>query len=178
VTYTVDVLEPCDAKSVYASQTAHGPDWGVGIDGLVGPTCGSGFDFVAGSSFFVGIDGTLDGGVCYSFSASASQVPAVKEVLQSKGAGGISESGFVNIRALDVYMTSGCRGSWNAALLYTHHGTPTTAPVPGQSPAVLMIRRFWLEDFDAGAAGCALPSDSELMATGYCADAFVVGMKK
>ena len=52
-TYRVTVLEPANANSQYGVQTSNGPDFGIGMSISDFPTCGAGFDFVAGSTFLI-----------------------------------------------------------------------------------------------------------------------------
>jgi hypothetical protein len=179
-TYRIDVLERCDENSQHAQQGKYGPLWGVGLDGYVDrAACGTAFEAGTPWSFHVEVDRSVDNGVCYEFTGVASDVPGIAEAASSNGQGewGTNGMGFVHIEGIETVMSNGCHGYWSGALYYTNHGAPTAEPKIGQYPPVLLIRRFYLTNPDAGNDDCKPPSDSQLLAKGYCDDAFVVRMK-
>ena len=134
-TYQVAVLEPVDSNSQYTVQTSHGPDFGLYI--LEMPTCGRGFDFVAGSTFLIEPISKVDLMGCYGRKAIPSEVNEIQLVRQNDGP--VTGTGeLMQTPSFEADRGGGCIGNWILGFFSTNHGTPLQTPVSGEYPPTLL----------------------------------------
>jgi hypothetical protein len=175
-TYQVTVLEPANAQSQYAVQTDHGLDFGIGtsINGL--PTCGSGFDLVAGSAFSVtpfSSQGYVD---CYG------RIAVPSEVIEIHLAGPTnylaSASRLMVTTPFEADHGGGCIGLWELQFIPHVQDSPLKTPIPGDYPPVILLRSF--RPYPTTDPQSCLLLDSKLVSRGwgYCSDYFVVKLEK
>ncbi len=173
-TYQVTVLGPADANSQYGVRTSNGPNFGINLFGL--PTCGAGFDFVAGSIFTVEPVSKQDLGVgCDGRIAIPSRITEIQLGDQTTA----SIEGGGPLMQTPVYGADhggGCVGKWQLGFTSPRDEPPLDTPVPGGYPPVLLDRTFQPSD-TTDIQSCLLP-DSKLTEYGYCIDYFVIKLEK
>jgi hypothetical protein len=170
-TYRVTVLEPANNQSQYGVETSYGRDFGIG--GAVDEyPCGTGFDFVGGSSFEVEPISKRDLRECYGRMAMPSGVSEV-EILEAVD--GVTGDGRLMVTPrFRVRRGAGCVGIWELGFISHLEDPPLEEPVPGEYPPVLLVRRFNpTSEVDV----CRL-QDSRPTSMGNCFDYFVVRIEK
>jgi hypothetical protein len=175
-TYLVTVLEPADANSQYGVQTSHGADVGVAVAGT--PSCGAGFDFVAGSAFFAKPIARQDLMDCYGRIGDISGIQEVQILRQMDGLSSSTGNVLGNVLTTQPYeiQRADCTGDWQLGLESPRQESPWKAPVPGEYPPLLLERTFG-PSTSTDLQSCLL-SDSKLTEYGYCMDYFVVKLDK
>lgn len=140
------------------------------------PTCGAGFDFVAGSVFMVEPVGKQDLGVdCYGRIA----IPSGITEMQLGGyqtTTSIQGGLLMQTPTYEADRGGGCVGQWQLGFISPRYDPPLETPVPGEYPPVLLGRTFQ-PDAANNLQSCLLP-DSKLTASTSCADYFVVKLEK
>lgn len=173
-TYRVTVLEPANANSQYGVQTSNGPDFGINLFGT--PTCGAGFDFVAGSIFTVEAVSKRDlGAGCYGRVAMPSGISEI-QLGGYQTTTSIQGGVLMQTPMYEADHGGGCVGQWQLGFISPRDEPPLDAPVPGEYPPVLLGRTFQPSP-TTDIQSCLLP-DSKLAEHGYCTDYFVVALEK
>jgi hypothetical protein len=173
-TYQVTVLGPADANSQYGVRTSNGPNFGINLFGL--PTCGAGFDFVAGSIFTVEPVSKQDLGVgCDGRIAIPSSITEI-QLGGYQTATSIEGGPLMQTPMYEADHGGGCVGQWQLGFISPRDEPPLDAPVPGEYPPVLLGRTFQPPP-TTDIQSCLLP-DSKLAEHGYCTDYFVVALEK
>jgi len=171
-TYRVTVLEPADANGQYAIQTSHGPDFGISVDPTL--TCGTGFDFVSGSTFLIEPVSKGDINGCWGRIAVPTEVAVIQLVSQTNRP--VAGGEVMGTPIFQVDRGAGCTGEWQLDFLSTRHEPPLNTPVPGEYPPVVLERIFTSPPL-AEVQSCLLPN-SKLADHRYCIDYFVVKLEK
>jgi hypothetical protein len=174
-TYKVTVLEPADANSQYGVQTSGGPEFGIGMSVLGFPTCGAGFDLVAGTTFLVRPVSKVDLMSCYGRIGDVSDLQGAQGVLTQQVSGLVWGGGDLLRTETYSFQKGGCSGQWQLNF-FSSNSPPLDIPVPGEYPPVVIIWTFHPSD-TTDIQSCLLP-DSKLAEYGYCSDGFVVKLEK
>ena len=170
-TYRVTVLEPVSETSEYAIQTSQGPDFGTQI--WDSPGCGTGFDFVSGSSFLVEPVSKVDLPGCFGLLA----IPKDVDELQLLGESDSGVQGWGKLMRTPPFSVdrAGCTGWWELDFLSPRGAWPLSVPVPGEYPPVLLLRYFTATTTDGTVCGS---TNATIKMYSVCTDYFVVQLAK
>jgi hypothetical protein len=138
-TYRTTVLDRASSDSVYGVLRDGGPDFGVDVSGV--PSCGSGFDLVAGSNFLVTPVKALSLKDCDGRLAVISELKEMSLLEQVEE----PKHGYGALMKTAPYTAqrhSDCLGQWQLDYVSPREAPPVGSAVPGTYPAVLLRRYF------------------------------------